>query len=295
MFVRIAKAIAIGAVAIVLSACGQQVEVPSAAVGKVMTASGYKPGVVGTSKFRLDVCLPGTACQEIVLLGVADSAVTEKMQLFMPKDKLNMDFTLQATLSLKESSYDDMFARISPVDHNGDRWIPMNKIYATYAEQIIRSEAREFLSQYTINDIASNLEAVNSKLSQKLSESINKKTPFSVRYIGLANLQYPKIIVEAQENAAKRTEMIRQEEAQLELSKTSLERQLQEQRMQRQIDIEKAEADAQVAKLQSDAITPKYLAYRNLEVMEKMAASQNKVFIPAGMLDGVASQILMAK
>jgi hypothetical protein len=295
MFKRFGKVLAVVAMAIGLAACGKQVEVPSAAVAKVMTAEGYKPGVVATSKFRLPVCLPGAACTEIVLLNVSDNAMSEKMQLFMPKDKLNMVFDLQATLSLKEDSYDDMFARISPVEVNGDRWIPTKKIYDTYAQQIIRSEAREFLSQYTINDIASNLETVNQELSRRLSESINKRTPFSVRYIGLANLQYPQIIVEAQENAAKRTEMIRQEEAQLELSKTSLQRQLQEQRMQRQIDVEKAEADAQVARIQADAITPKYLSYRGLDVLEKMANSQNKVFVPTSMLDSIAAQIQLAK
>lgn len=295
MFKRFIKALAIVAVAVGLSACGERVEVPSAAVGKIMTKDGYKPGVVSTSKFRLDQCF--VYCDKIVLLSVADLPVQESMKLFMPKDKLNMDFTLQATLSMKETSYDDMFARIRPVDvkDSDEDWIPQAEIYKTYAQQIIRSEAREFLSQYTISDIASNLESVNGELSRRLSESINKRTPYQVRYIGLANLQYPPIIVEAQENAAKRTEMIRQEEAQLELSKTSLQRQLQEQRMQRQIDVEKAEADAQVARIQADAMTPKYLSYRSLDVLEKLAASQNKVFIPTGMIDSISTQVMMAK
>lgn len=278
----------------ILTGCGQKVEVPSAMVGKILTKDGYKPGVISPSKFRLDPCF--AYCDEIVILNVSDQARSEPMRLFMPKDKLNMDFVLQATLSVKESSYDDLYARISPdVTENGTRYIAVDKVYATYARQIILAEAREFLSQYTINEIASNLEQINGALSSKLTESINKRTPFQVRYVGISSLKYPDIVVEAQENAAQRNEMIRQEQAQLELSKVQLERNLQEQRMQRAIDVERAEAEAQVNKILSESMTDRYVQYRQLSALEKMAESDNKVFIPSKMLDSVASQILLAK
>lgn len=295
MFKRFAKIVAAAALALGLAACGQQVEVPSATVGKVMTSKGFSPKTVPTSKFRLSACLPWEPCEEIVLLPISDTAVSENMKLFMPKDKLNMEFVLQATLSLKPESYDEMYTRVAPVVDGGMRYIPKSAIYKIYAQQIILSEAREFLSKYTIADIAANLEAVNAELSSRLAESINKRTPFSVRFIGLSNLQYPPIIVEAQENAAKRTEMIRQEEAQLELSKVAQNRVLQEQRMQRQIDVEKAEADATVAKIQADAMTPKYMQYRTLDVLEKIAASPNKVIVPVGMLDSISTHLQVAR
>lgn len=292
MFKRIGKFLAVAAMAVGLAACGKQVEIPSAAVGKIMTKNGYEEGFKQTSKFRLDFCsLPGQVCEEVVLLSIADSAVSEDMTLFMPKDKLNMTFSLQATLSLRQEKWDEMFARISPVAYEGERWIPTSTIYKTYAKQIILAEAREFLSQYSISDIASNLEAVNQQLSSKLAKSIQEKTPFSVRFIGLSNLQYPKIIVEAQENAAKRAEMIRTEQAQLELSKTQLERTLQETRMQRKVDVEKAEADAQVNKILAESMTPQYIKYQELEVMKLMTQSQNKVFMPVKMLDTIAGQV----
>lgn len=289
---KIGVALMIGA-AVLLSGCGEKVEIPSANVGKILTKDGYKPDTIPASKFRLEQCI--WYCDEIVLLNVADQSVTESMKLFMPKDKLNMDFKLQTTLSVKETSYDDLFSRISPEKENGVRYIPLDKVYRVYAEQIIRAEAREFLSQYTINEIASNLEAVNAQLSQKLTESINKRTPFSVRYVGLSDLQYPPIIVEAQENAAKRTEQIRQEEAQLELSKVQLERELQEQRIRRSIDVERAQAEAQVNKILGESITERYIKYRELQALDNLANSQNKVFVPMKMLDSVASQVQLGR
>lgn len=286
---RFFKWIAAAALAIGLAGCGEVVEVPAAAVGKVMSQKGYLEGVKPTSKFRLDPCV--AYCDKIVLMSIADQAKAEPLTLFMPKDKLNMTFGLQATLSIRESEVDNLFNTITPMDINGQQWISTDKIYETYAQQIIRAEAREFLSQFTINDIASNLEAINGKLSQKLTKSIQDRTPFNVRYVGLSNLGYPPIVTEAQEAAAKRTEMIRQEEAQLELSKTQLERQYQEQVMQRKIDVEKARADAEVNKVLGDSLTPQYVRYQELEIMKKVAESQNKVFLPFKMLDTIGGQL----
>ena len=287
------NALAVSVLALSLAACGTRVEVPPAHVAKVMTKDGYKPDTIGTSKFRLEWCW--AYCDKLVLLDASDQAVSEKMELFMPQDKLNMSFDLRLTMIINPQKYEELFARIPPVDQNGVDYISWAKAYQTYAEQIVRAEAREFLSQFTIAEIASSRESVNSQLSERLTKSINSKTPFQVRYVGLADIQYPKIIVEAQENAAQRREQIQQEEAQLEISKVTLERQLQEQRLQRSIDVEKAQAEAEVARIQAKSLTPEYIRYRELQILEKMADSDNKIFVPSSMLDSVAGQVQVGR
>jgi predicted small lipoprotein YifL len=287
------NALAVSVLALSLAACGDRVEVPPAHVAKVMTKDGYKPDTIGTSKFRLEWCW--AYCDKLVLLDASDQAVSEKMELFMPQDKLNMSFDLRLTMIINPQKYEELFARIPPVDQNGVDYISWAKAYQTYAEQIVRAEAREFLSQFTIAEIASSRESVNSQLSERLTKSINSKTPFQVRYVGLADIQYPKIIVEAQENAAQRREQIQQEEAQLEISKVALERQLQEQRLQRSIDVEKAQAEAEVARIQAKSLTPEYIRYRELQILEKMADSDNKIFVPSSMLDSVAGQVQVGR
>lgn len=280
---------------ILLAACGARVEVPPASVGKVLTNSGYQEGVVQPSNVRLPVCLPWEACPKMVVLNMADNVVAEKMTLFMPEDRLNMTFTLQASLRVKENSVDGLFNSISP-DSDGDVLrIPLSKIYKTYAEQIIRAEAREFLSQYSINDIAANLEAVNAKLTEKLTKSIQERTPFQVRYIGLSDLTYPEIIVRSQEAAAERTENIRQENAQYELSKVVLERQLNEAKLQRTIEVEKALAEAEVNRIIGESITPKYVTYKQLEALIAVAGSDNKVVVPFEMLNSIAAQNMISR
>lgn len=287
------NALAVSVLALSLAACGSRVEVPPAHVAKVMTKDGYKPDTIGTSKFRLEWCW--AYCDKLVLLDASDQAVSEKMELFMPQDKLNMSFDLRLTMIINPQKYEELFARIPPADQNGVDYISWAKAYQTYAQQIVRAEAREFLSQFTIAEIASSRESVNSQLSERLTKSINSKTPFQVRYVGLADIQYPKIIVEAQENAAQRREQIQQEEAQLEISKVTLERQLQEQRLQRSIDVEKAQAEAEVARIQAKSLTSEYIRYRELQILEKMADSDNKIFIPSSMLDSVAGQVQVGR
>lgn len=276
-----------------LAACGQTVEVPPAHVAKIMTKDGYKADTIGTSKFRLDWCW--AYCDKLVLLDSSDQAVTEKMELFMPQDKLNMTYDIRLTLIVNPDKYEELFARIPPVVQGNTEYIAWSKAYQTYAQQIVRAEAREFLSGFTIAEIASSREAINAQLSERLTRSINGRTPFQVRYVGLADIQYPKIIVEAQENAAQRREQIQQEEAQLEISQVQLERELQEQQLRRKVEVEKANADAEVARIQAKSLTPEYIRYRELQILEKLADSDNKVFVPSTMLDSMAGQVQLGR
>jgi len=290
------KLFAVMAVTLAMVGCGQVVEVGPAQVAKVMSQSGYKANIIPTSKFRLDMCW--AYCDKLVVLDASDRSFKESMDLFMPQDKLLMTFEIRATMSLASKDFEQVFNKVQPAPMGDSKrmyMIPLEKVYMTYARDIIRAEAREFLSQYTIAEIASSREAINAQLSERLSKSIAERTPFMVRYIGIADLAYPTIIVKAQENAAERREMINQEAAQLEISKVQLDRKLQEQTMLRKIDVEKAEAEAQVNKIMGESMTPEYKVYKSFQVMEAMANSSNKVFMPAEMISTVAGQMLLGK
>lgn len=261
----IKRIIGIAALALALVGCGERVEVPPAHVGKVMTKDGYQENTVPTSKFRLPWCW--TYCDKLVLLNASDQAVSEELTVFMPEDKLNLKTTVKVTLSLDPKKVDPLFSSIAPVfDQATDStYIPLNKVYQTYAQQIILTEAREYLSKYSIAEVASNLERVNNELREQLTKSIQARSPFTVRNVGITNVDYPKIITDAQENAAERREKIQQEEAQLAISKVSLERELQETRLRRQIELEKAQIEAQAQRIQREVVDEKVLALRQLE------------------------------
>lgn len=248
--------------AVALSGCGERVEVGPAQIGKIMTSKGYQAGFIPTSKFRLDACLPGEACDKLVVMDIADRSKQEKLEVFMPEDKLLMNIVVETTLTVDPKKSEPLFNTLPQTAiENQDQMsaIAWETIYTTYARQIILAETGEFISKFNIPYIASNRDVVNTKLRDHLKKQIEARTPFIAKYIGLVDVKYPPMIVTAQLNAAKRREEIQQQEAELEVSKVKLERELQEARLNRQIEIEKAETEAASQRAQSATITPMVL------------------------------------
>lgn len=265
----------VGAIVLVgtLAACGERVEVPPAHVGKIMTKDGYQENLIPTSKFRLEPCI--AYCDRLVTLDVADKAYKEDLNIFIPADQLNLGVTVQATLSINPKKTEELFKAISPKEVS-DRLsvIESQRIYQTYASQIIQKEVREYLSQYSISQIASSNEKINSDLSMKLQEVIAERTPFSVRFVGITGLRYPEIITKAQEAAAERREAIQQEEAQAKVTEVKLEAQLKEARLQRAIEKEKAETEALAQRVLAESVDPRVLQLRKLEIEKTLADAQ---------------------
>lgn len=252
------------AATLILAACGQKVEVPPAHVGKIMSKDGYQDNLIPTSKFRLGKCW--AYCDRLVLLDVSDKAYQEAMSIFIPEDKLNLEVTIRATLSINPKKTAELFNAIAPTEVSGDiSTIANEQVYRTYASQIIQAQVREYLSKLSISEIASSNEKINSDLRIQLGNAIEALTPFSVRFVGITNLKYPKIITDAQESAAERREAIQKEEAQLAISKAQLERELQEARLQRAIDKEKAETEAMSQSVLAQSVDARVLQLRKLE------------------------------
>lgn len=284
------KKIVIIAASLALAACGQMVEVPPSHVGKIITKDGYKDGTIPTSKFRLEPCW--NYCDDIVVVNISDFSSMERMETFMPKDKLTMTFDVRMTLFVRPDQKDWLFNKIPPVDvDERNRRIDVNQAVAMYLPQIVRTVSREVVTEFSIGEISSNLDVINAKLLDRLSVEVEKKTPFGLRTAGIGELKYPPIITDAQESAAKRREKIAEEEANLTVSKTILERELQEAQLRRKVEVEKANADAQVAAIMAKSVTPEWLAYRKLEVAEKLAASPNTKVIPMEMVHDVSTKV----
>lgn len=253
----------LGTIAVLLVGCGDKVEVPPAHVGKIMTRYGYQPEIINTSKFRLDPCW--AYCDKLVTLDASDKTTTENLEIFMPTDKLVLNVGVRTTLSVNHTKVENLFDTLSPEATANGEGISWNRVYDTYAKQVILTETREYLSQYSISEVASSMEKVNSDLRKILTKTISERTPFNVSYVGITNIQYPEVITNAQVKAAERREAIQQEDAQLQIAKVRLERELQEARLQRQIDFEKAEGEAAAQTIQKEVVDTRVLELRRLE------------------------------
>lgn len=266
------KVCALAFAATLMVGCGEKVEVPPGFVGKVMTKDGYQEGLISTSKLRLPACW--NYCDRMVIMDNTDKSYVEPMEIFIPADKLNIKVDLRATLAVDPTRAEPLFNKLPQVTQ-GDYLsvISGESIYNTYGRQVLQAEVRAYLTKYSISEIASNNEKINADIQALLLDVMGKRTPFKVQYAGLTNIKYPEIITQAQENSAKRREMIAQEEAQLEVSKVSLSRELQEAKLQRAIDKEKAETEAAAQQVLANSVDPRVLRLKELEI-EKIKAEK---------------------
>lgn len=276
MFKNLIGGLMLGLAALVLTGCGERVEVPPAHVGKVMTKDGYQDNLIPTSKLRLPFCW--TYCDRMVLLDVSDKSYVEPMTIFIPEDKLNLTLDVRATLRVNQKKANELFNSL-PQQVKDDQLsiISSESIYNTYAKQILQAEVRAYLTQYSISQIASSNEKINADIQVLLGKVMAERTPFNVSYVGLTNIKFPDIITEAQENTAKRREAIQGEEAQLQISKVRLERELQEARLTRAVEKEKAETEAMSQRTLAESVDPRVMQLRALEVERIKAEKWNGV------------------
>ena len=259
-----------------LTACGEMVEVPPAHMGKILTKDGFKGDNVPPSKFRLEFCM--AYCDELIVLEASDRGLKESMQLFMPKDQLNMAFDIRATVSIHNDpkTVNQIFNRVPAGD---DQLITLSEVYSTYAEQKFRSTARSVLANYTINEVAANRAAVEQNLFNELAEALNK-TPIKLTQLGLANVQFPEVIVKAKELAKEREVAIERAEAERAIAVKKAETALVVAQKDRLVRLEKAQTIKEENLLTAKSVTKEYLAYKKLEVLEAIARSGSAIYIP---------------
>lgn len=269
------KVMVAAVMALALVGCGEKVSVPSGAVGKIVTKDGYQEAIIPTSDFRLPVC--NAYCDRLIVLDVTDRRYSEPLKIFIPSDKLDINLNVEATLRVDRAKADGLFSQLpqEKTDNSRISVITGNTVYNTYGRQIMEAEVRSYLTQYSIAEISSNIEKINADIREILQRVMGERTPFKVVYAGLTNIEFPPIITRAQEASAERREAIAKENAQLEVSKVTLERELKEAQMNRQIEKEKAETKAIEQRAVAETLTPQYLRMRELEIEEIKARKWN--------------------
>ena len=268
-----------------VTACGTQVSVEPAEVGKILGKNGFKPDIIPPSKFRLDPCL--FYCDKLIVLEVSDKPLLEQFpSLFMPKDKLKLAVEVRGTYSIPndKKSINMIFDRIPATGGK----IKAETVYETYGKQAIRGIVRSELVKYSIAEILENRDALSVSIHQAINEKLkNTNTPLIVSRFELAKILPPEVIVKAQEAAKEREIAIQQEEANARVAMVKAERDLEIAKKQRLVERERALAIAEQNKIAAKSVTPELLKYRQLEVFEKVmpevAKYGNLIIIPIDM------------
>lgn len=278
--------------AMLLSACGEIVEVPSAHVGKILSKE-YSEEIYRPGRFRLEPCL-ASVCERLVIADVSARTVPEVFNLVMPRDRLRMAFEIGVTYTVDPERTGDLFDTL-PVREIDSRnsSISTSSAYNTYVRPIIVSETRNYLSQFSIEEVMTQRAEISIGLRDHLKEKVESQTAFLIANVGLNSAEPPEVITEGQLNTARHAERIRVEEQEQIIDEIRLERQLINESKQRLIDIERAEANAEVNRIVADAMTPEYERYRMLEILDNFSRGDSTTLIPLGALDSMATQFMI--
>ncbi len=275
-----------------LVGCGEIVEIPPAHVGKILEKE-YEEETRAPGRFRLDFCM-GQVCPRLVIADVSDRTTTETITMIMPHDRLEMTFDLGITYTVDPTQTDKLFSSLpaAKVDEHNLK-ISIESAYNTYGRPIVLSESRNYLAQFTIDDILGRPGEITNGLRDHIRERVESQTVFTINNLGMNKSEPPPVIIERQMNTASHAENLRIEAQEQEIDEIRLERELINASKTRQIDIEKAQANAEVNRIVTESMSPEYERYRMLEILDNFSTSGNTTLVPLGALDSMATQFMI--
>lgn len=265
---------------VIASGCGHKVEVPPAHVGKLSTKSGLQETIIQQSKLRLR--WPCRTCDSLILAEASDHGFTESLTIFMPKDQLNLKVDVRGILAISsdQANVNKIFARV-PASNTQDKYIKiigLDKVYIPYGQPVLRELVRTVMTKYSIAEVMENRGAISTELHQTGMAKL-KESPMTLLQFALANIQPPKVIVNAQIQRKAREVAIGKAEADKLVSLKQAEAALEVAKMQQQVDLTEAETQLMVNRKLAEGVSQAYIAQRSLKILETLANSNNKVIL----------------
>ena len=272
--------------AISLTLVGCEVStVPPASKGKILSSSGYSTDVKETGKYWL------FGFKNMVILDTSTRMISENITVKMI-DNLDLPFQLHFRTRIHGSNdvINSMFNDITHENYS----VSLDRVYSVYGKNVVTNAARTVMSKYRVDEVAANFEKINNDIFNEIKKRM-VGNPLEVSDVTLARISYPPIITQAVERQQERELAIVTEKNQQAIEMLKKENELALASADYQIRIKRAEAIRDENKITSDGLNPVLLQYRNLEVLEKMAESDNKVFVPYSALGEVGVSNTMFK
>ena len=253
-----------------VSACSFEY-IPPASKGKVLTTSGYNPETLNPGKYTL------FGRDKMIILKTNTNTYKESVKVILDdKLTLRVDVRFRGRIAGSDKIIDSMF---NDIEAGEDAVVEFNEVYRIYGQAVVRNKTREILSKYTVEDVHKNYSRLSVEIGALIVKSL-KGTPIEVSDVNLGDIQYPKVVTDAVEQAKERDLSIKKEEAQakINLTKKKNERLLAE--ADYQIKLTRAKAIRDSNKIIGEGITEALLKLRALEVQERMADNKSAVFVP---------------
>lgn len=244
--------------------------IPPAYKGKILTTSGYNPEILEPGKRTT------WGRDKLILLETGTRTVTETITVKM-QDKLDLTFDVRMRTRIggTEKALNGMFNDIQVQNDT----VSLPQIYQVYGMDVVQSTARSVVGKYNTEDVAANFDAITKELQTRLVANM-ANSPLEVSNVTLGNLQYPKVITDAIEKQSERKLAIETENNQQAIETTKRENALKLAQLDREVKLTEARTLREANQITADGLNPMLLAYKALDVQEKMAENKSAVFVP---------------
>jgi regulator of protease activity HflC (stomatin/prohibitin superfamily) len=209
---------------------------------------------------------------------------TENMQILCADD-VNMDVDIKAVLSFEvdDASVEFIKQKVPATEIDTEtKELSLEQFYEMTVKDIVRSSGRTVISQMKTDDIRPNRTQIEADVSQMARARLTElKYPLNVSAILLSNIDYPDVVTKQREEI-KNAQLEDQRQAALaEAAMAEAQRRAGIETEEAKVRMIKAQGQADENKILAESLTPEYLRWRQLEVMEhvstEMAKGQNNV------------------
>jgi len=271
------------AMSIMFSGCSHET-VPVGTIGKIVDRDGLHPEIYPPS--RVNVGMHG----HLILAETISHTVNETVTVRMKGDmNLIVQVRFKLRLGDKLTSRNFVFSDVRPKD---GKTITLNEVYALHGKAIVNKAVREVLGKYKMGEVNDNFNHISSDIYQ-LTLKLFKPTPLIVTDVALGKLDFPQVIDDAIEAAAKRTLEIKQAEADVQVSLTELKGKELLAKGQYRIKMQEAKRIADYNRKIASGISPALLTLRKIEVQEAMVeaikGNSNVIYMPMEMMSSTTN------
>lgn len=259
--------------ALVLTGCGENIE--PGFKGKIMDKNGYSADIKETGRYYI------WGSESLVLLETSTKSFSIPLTVKM-KDEMDLTFKVnfRTRVGGSDKVLNALFNDITADSEHGDKkTISLNKVYEVYGNDVVSNVARSVVGKYQVNQVSANYDLINDQLQAALIKAM-ANNPLEISNVTIAEISWPKVITDAIEKQQERELAIKTEANQQAIEMVKRENALKLAQADREIELTRARTLRDQNAITADGINDKLLAYRALEVQEKMAENKAAIFVP---------------
>jgi len=263
------------AVAMLFNACSACSEaVPAGHIGRTWEPGGFSEGLLGPGYHSC------TGRCQMYLMEVTDKDFEVPMKVLC-SDSLNFSFSVNVLVAVDTANtkvVEEAFANLKPDE--GTTRFTVEQLFNTYVRPVVDQESRKVVSKYKTTEIVNKRSQVIEEVLAAVKEA-TKGSILTVKRVTVGNLDFPKVVTDAQEQKAKRQVEIETAKAQARIDEAKASAKLKLAEIQYKQELVEAAMVADANKVIAGSITPQYLAYKQLEVIQGAAQGPNNWgFVP---------------